>query len=51
MVERAELLEEQLVLHHLDEVLLEAVELLAGHVEDHGDVVDLDGELAVVLGI
>jgi len=43
-----ELLEEQLVLDELDEVLLEVVEALACHVEDHGDVVDLDG---IVLGV
>ena len=43
VLERAELVEEQLVLHELDEVLLEAVELLGCHVEDHRDVVDLDG--------
>ena len=42
MVERTELLEEQLVPHDLDEVLLEVVELLVRDVEDHRDVVDLD---------
>ena len=43
VLECAELGEEQLVLHQLDEVLLEVVELLGRHVEDHGDVVDFDG--------
>ncbi len=45
VLERAELLEEQLVFHELDEVFLEVVELLGGHVENHGDVVDFDGVL------
>ena len=43
VLECAELGEEQLVLHQLDEVLLEVIELLGRHVEDHGDVVDFDG--------
>lgn len=47
VLQSMELLEEQLVAHELDEVLLEGVELLAGHVKDHRDVVDLDGVLGV----
>ena len=47
VLQSMELLEKQLVAHELDEVLLEGVELLAGHVEDHRDVVDLDGVLGV----
>lgn len=43
VLECSELGEEQLVLHQLDEVLLEVIELLGRHVEDHGDVVDFDG--------
>lgn len=43
VLECAELGEEQFALHQLDEVLLEVVELLGRHVEDHGDVVDFDG--------
>ena len=42
VVERTELLEAKLAFGESDRVLLEAVELLAGDVEDHGDVVDLD---------
>ncbi len=31
------------MLHQLDEVLLEVIELLGRHVEDHGDVVESSG--------
>lgn len=54
VLECAELGEEQLVLHQLDEVLLEVIELLGRHVEDHGDVVESSGitlELNVQLTI
>ena len=50
VLECAELGEEQLVLHQLDEVLLEVIELLGRHVEDHGDVVDFDGVFCFVRG-
>ena len=43
VLECAELGEEQLVLYQLDEVLLEVVELLGRHVEDHSDVVESSG--------
>ncbi len=48
VLECSELGEEQFVLHQLDEVLLEVIELLGRHVEDHGDVVDgfhLEGDV------
>ncbi len=43
VLECTELLEVKLAFHQLDEVLLQVVQLLGSHVEDHGDVVDFDG--------
>lgn len=50
VLERAELVEEQLVFHELNEVLFEAVELLGCHIENHRYVVDLDGVFRRVVG-
>ena len=43
VLQGTELGEEELMADELDEILLEVVELLRRHVEDHRDVVDLDG--------
>ena len=50
MLESAELLEEQLVLSELDEILFEVSEGLGRHVENHGDVFNLNSKrlLAVI---